>query len=184
MKIIVWVLFPILILAILNKKGILPNTFFYILVIIISIIGAYFFWNRLYSIFYRDPMNYQEYDWNFNPNDAPSGNGSSSTNPWDSLNNGGGICIGDTCCTTGMSWDPSLNVCIITSNTNSSDVANTATPVTTDTTASTTSDSTQESFVNQVFTKHAYAFKKPDVLLGHENINPSNSNSFIHTGKY
>jgi len=54
MKIIVCILLPILILSILNKKEILPNNIFYILVVIISIIGAFFFWKCLYSIFYRD----------------------------------------------------------------------------------------------------------------------------------
>ena len=44
----------LIILAILNKNSILPNTIYYILVIIIAAIGAYFFWLRFGSIITRD----------------------------------------------------------------------------------------------------------------------------------
>ena len=50
MKIIIFILVPIIILAILNNKGILPNTFYFILLTIIAAIGGYFFWMRFISI--------------------------------------------------------------------------------------------------------------------------------------
>jgi hypothetical protein len=170
MKIIICVLIPILILAILNKKGFISNTIYYILVVIIAIIGSIFFWRRMFSIFYRDPMNYQEYDWAFNPSKAPSNNGtSSSTDPWSIKGDfSGGTCIGDDCCSPGLIWDASLNQCIISNN---------AFPVT-------TNPVNKESFINNILTKHAYSFKKPDVVLNSEMINPSIGKSFINFGKY
>jgi hypothetical protein len=181
MKIIVWVLLPILVLAILNRKGFLPTRIYYILVIIITIIGAIYFWSRLYSIFYRDPMNYQEYDWSFNPKAAPQGNNANTSNPW-SIPGGLGTCIGDACCTTGMSWDSTLNKCKITNSPSTSNIATSASPIVSQ--PSNNIPVTKESFINDVLTKHAYSYKKPDIMLGSYNINPSNSNSFIQYGNY
>jgi len=115
MKIIIFTLVPIIILAILNNKSILPNTIYYILVVIISIIGAYFFWSTFASIIMRDNMNYQEYAWNFNPNSASTTSTTSSSDPW--LNKNAGItCVGETCCSDGMIYDSSLNKCVEPSN--------------------------------------------------------------------
>jgi hypothetical protein len=115
MKIIIFTLVPIIILAILNNKNILPNTIYYILVVIISIIGAYFFWSTFASIIMRDNMNYQEYAWNFNPNSASTTSTTSSSDPW--LNKNAGItCVGETCCSDGMIYDSSLNKCVEPSN--------------------------------------------------------------------
>ena len=46
MKIIILTLVPIIILALLNNKGILPNSIYYALTIVIAAIGGYFFWMR------------------------------------------------------------------------------------------------------------------------------------------
>jgi hypothetical protein len=80
MKIIIFTLVPIIILAILNNKGLLFNSFYYILITIISLIGAYFFWFRFASIIMRDNMNYQEYNWRFVP--PPSGDVVNDDDPW------------------------------------------------------------------------------------------------------
>ena len=50
MKIIIFTLVPIIILAILNNKGILPEKIYYILLVIVSIIGSVFLWRRFSSI--------------------------------------------------------------------------------------------------------------------------------------
>jgi len=114
MKIIIFTLIPIIILALLNNKGFLPNTIYYILLIIVTVIGAYFFWYRFGSIIMRDNMNYQEYDWNFNPKVAPSDKFISSKDPW--LGVGiPGTCIGQYCCSDGQTYDSSLNQCVGTS---------------------------------------------------------------------
>lgn len=117
MKIIIFTLIPIIIISVLNNKGILPNTIYYILLVIVSLIGAYFFWGRFASIIMRDNMNYQEYAWGFNPNDISTGS-SSTTDPW-SGNLNLGTCIGDACCSPGLIYDSSLNQCVSSSGTES-----------------------------------------------------------------
>ena len=109
MKIVIFTLIPIIILTLLNKT-ILPNTLYYILLVIVAFIGAYYFWTRFTSIIMRDNMNYQEYDWYFDPNAAPSGS-SSSDDPWISGVDLG-TCIGNACCSEGLVYDSALNQCV------------------------------------------------------------------------
>ena len=166
MKIIVIMLIPILILAILFNKGILPEKVYYILIGIVAIIGGVFIWRTILSIMMRDPMNYQAYDWYFNPDTAPTSTSTSSTDPWASTKIINSLtCVGDDCCSDGLVYDSTLNQCI-TSN------------------GETTSTTTTESFVNDVFTKPSNNYKKPDVVLGSDNIKSNNSKSFINYKKF
>ena len=156
MKIIICMLVPVIILAILNKKGILPNIIYYILIGIISIIGSVFLWRRFVSIIMRDNMNYQEYDFMFDANTAATSTTSSDTSdPWATSDLG--ECIGQACCSSGQTWDVSLNQCIGTS---------TVPPPTT------------ESFVNNMLIKTQPNKYKPDVDL-RENLMGIQSESFI-----
>jgi hypothetical protein len=136
MKLILFVLIPVIVLAILNNKGFLPNFIYYILVSIISLIGAVFFWRRFASIIMRDNMNYQEYDWYFNAKNVPtntsSGTSSASNDPWKALNLPG-TCIGQSCCSTGLTWDSSMNQCIYKESTVDGFSMNTNTHIHTDT---------------------------------------------------
>jgi hypothetical protein len=132
MKIIIYILIPVIILAFLNNKGILPDTIFNILLVIVSLIGAYFFWTHFSSIIRRDNMNYQKYAWYFDPDSAPTSDSSSSDDPW--LNNTSfGTCIGDSCCSEGLTYDSSINQCV--------------------TSTETTAETTTESFINKTLTK-------------------------------
>lgn len=158
MKIIILMLIPILILAILFKKGFIPEKLYYIIIVIISFIGAVFIWKTVLSIMTRDSMNYQEYNFSFDPNAAPESNTTTTEDPWVSTSNLG-TCVGDACCVNGLVYDTSMNLCVI--------------PSTTDTTITTT-----ESFVNEVLTKPSYNYKKPDVTLNGEKIAPKMSESF------
>jgi len=112
MVVIIFTLVPVIILSILYNKGFLPNFVYYILMIVIVFIGSYYFWNRYSSIIMRDSMNYQAYNWSFDPNKA-SKDSSKTTNtrdPW--LNaNVSGTCIGEFCCSDGQTWDASINQC-------------------------------------------------------------------------
>lgn len=143
MKIIIFTLVPIIILAFFNNKGLLPNVIYYGLLVIIALIGGYFFWNRYSSIIMRDNMNYQEYDWPFNPNDINTSTISSTSDPWGNAKDYG-TCIGDACCSNGLTYDDSLNQCV---------------PAVTQT------SSTTESFVNNVLTKTQQGKYKSDVDL-------------------
>ena len=97
MKIVIFILVPVIVLAVLNNKGILPTTIFNILIVIISIIGGFFFWRRFSSMIMRDNMNYQEYNFPFNPKTAPdttTTDSSSSSDPWKTLKIVGS-CVGE-----------------------------------------------------------------------------------------
>lgn len=111
MKIVIYTLIPVIILTLLNQT-ILPSRIYYILLIIVSFIGAYFFWMRFTSIIMRDNMNYQEYNWYFTPKTAPQGQ-PSSNDPWFTSNVDLTTCIGDACCSEGLVYDSSLNLCIV-----------------------------------------------------------------------
>ena len=175
MKIIIFTLVPIIILAVLNNKGILPQNIYYILLVIVSIIGAVFFWRTMASILMRDAMNYNEYNWFFDPDAAPQSDGVGLDDPW-LTNRRPGTCIGQACCSDGQSWDSDLGQCIGTSSV-------------VDTSSSSTKYSGRESFmtesmVNQVLTKKSANKYKPDVTLNSNNtVRPNNSDSFINRRK-
>ena len=165
MKIIVIMLIPILILAILFNKGLIPVKIYYILIAIIAIIGGVFIWKIMFSIMLRDSMNYQEYDWYFDPNNAPTSTTTTTTDPWESTTTTYGTCVGDACCSDGLVYDSALNQCITPS-------------------GETTTTTTTETFVNNVFTKPTNNYKKPDVVLGSDNIQSNKSKSFINNSKF
>lgn len=173
MKTIVIMLIPILILAILFKKGIIPSQIYYILIVIIAIIGGVFIWKIVFSIVLRDSMNYQAYDWYFNPASAPTSTTSDTSDPWASKSSNFGNCVGDDCCSDGLIYDSSLNQCVISSS------KSTETETETETEKRKT-----ETFVNNIFTKQSNIYKKPDIILGFENIISNNSKSFINNSKF
>lgn len=118
MKIIIYILIPVIILAILNNKEILPTSIYYILISIIAFIGAYFFWIRFASIIMRDNMNYQEYEWSFDPNKISTDATLDSSDPWNTNINSNinlGTCIGNSCCAEKLIYDENINQCVINS---------------------------------------------------------------------
>ena len=153
MKIIIFTLVPIIILAILYNKEIIPTNIYYVLIAIVSAIGAYFLWYKYFSIITRDSMNYQEYDWYFNTSSAPKiADSTVASDPWASSSTDIGLtCIGQECCSSGQTYDSSLNQCI-----------------------NNTSSTVTESFVNNVLTKKEYKYK-PDINLNSNLILPHNS---------
>ena len=154
MKIIIFTLIPVIILAILNSKGILPETPYYILVALVAIIGSVYFWYRYGSIIMRDNMNYQEYDWYFDQSAAPKGS-ADSTDPW-LTSKLPGTCIGSACCSDNQVYDEVADLCV---------------------TGSATNSTTTETFVNNVLTKTSGKLK-PDVNL--KPPMPTHSESFIN----
>jgi hypothetical protein len=161
MKIVIFTLVPIIILIFLKNKGILPNTIFTILVVIIALIGIYFFWYRFASIITRDNMNYQEYDWYY-PNNGPTGSGN-MTDPWSGIDVG--TCVGEFCCSDGQTYDSSLNQCVGDS---------------TFTVSSSTEGFTTESMVNKVLTKKSGNNKTSYTINGNNAIKPMHSESFVN----
>jgi hypothetical protein len=158
MKIIIFTLVPVIILALLNNKGFLPNTFYYILLMIVSAIGAYFFWFRFASIIMRDNMNYQEYNWRFVP--PPSVGAVNTTDPWAGYDLPG-TCIGQYCCSDGQTYDATLDKCISPS------------------TTTVTESFLTESMVNHVLTKKQSNKYKEDFNMSSQ-IQAPMSKSFIN----
>jgi hypothetical protein len=116
MKIIIVVFVPIMILSFLASRGFIPTSIYYGLVILIGFVGSIFIFNKLLMINDRDNMNYQEFNWYFDPSKAPkpiTGSASGTTteaNPWYKP---AVACVGELCCSTGSVWDASLNVCVV-----------------------------------------------------------------------
>lgn len=110
MRIIIFTLIPIIILTILLNNGILPRMVYFILFAIVGFIGAWYFWQTYASIITRDNMNYDAYDWNFDPNTAPKSTSDDNTDPWASLS--GGLCVGEYCCSAGQTYDTEINQCV------------------------------------------------------------------------
>ena len=111
MKIIIMLLVPLIILAILYNKNIIPKSVFMLLTIIIGIIGFYLLWSKFMSIIFRSNMNYQEYDWMFDASGAPAiqTTSTSTTDPWEAPSI---VCIGEECCNQFSTYDASSNKCI------------------------------------------------------------------------
>jgi hypothetical protein len=158
MKIFVITLIPIIILAILKNKDILPNPIFVMLVVIICFISLYYSWSTYSSIIMRDNMSYQEYNWSFNPNSISTTSTSTTTtsDPWLSTASAiADICIGQECCADGMTWDASLNQCTSTFSDAASGIISYGTSTSTTIPIQTTTETfvTREAMVNNVLTK-------------------------------
>ena len=129
MKLVIVMLVIIIILTILSKKGIISTRLYSGLSVAVVAIGLIFFlFKRWVSIFMRDNMNYQKYEWNFNAADAPKPSTDESTDPWITIGPYG-TCVGSNCCYTGQIYDSNINKCVTnTSVSTTSDNVTTATP--------------------------------------------------------
>ena len=113
MKTIVFICIPIIFLAVLANKGILPANIYIILSIIILVIGCILLGYQLIDISNRDDINWDEYDWHFDKSGAPepaiNTNASATANPWalPSL-----TCVGNECCYTGSVYSSTTNTCV------------------------------------------------------------------------
>jgi hypothetical protein len=111
MKIIVFICIPVIILTVLANKGILPLNIYRLLTVIILVIGIVLIGLQLIDISYRDDMNWDEYEWYFDKNNAPVSNtyDDSYNNPW---NLPSITCIGSDCCYDGSRYDSDKNMCV------------------------------------------------------------------------
>ena len=167
MQMIVLTIIPVLILAILQSKGILPSAVFAILTSFIIMIGGYNIWWKLVDLSNRDNMDFDEYNWYFDKSKAPALNtdvptGSTAGDPWEIKR---GECIGPNCCGEGSSYDASQNLCV---------------PLGTTTTNTTTESMMNMADINTIFSKYAFSptISQP---IGRFNLNVKPySNNFGH----
>jgi hypothetical protein len=171
MKILIFTLVPIIILAVLYSKEILPKTAYYILIAIVALIGAIFFWKRFISIISRNNMDYQSYDFYFDPSGAvkavTNGTDVSNNDPW-KANAVSSACVGSACCASGVNWDASNNQCESGSSSNSSSSS-----------SGKRESFLTESMVDNVLTKNSTTNKYKQGFTS--SYNPSMSDSFINS---
>jgi uncharacterized membrane-anchored protein YhcB (DUF1043 family) len=125
MKVLIMVVVPILILAILNKKGFLSYEVTRMLATLVGIVGAYFVIAGVWDLMSRDNMEYDEYDWAWSD---PSKNSPTvweyNKKEWNELMNGEGgsmisgwekdlgiQCYGEACCNDNMKYNKKLRKC-------------------------------------------------------------------------
>jgi hypothetical protein len=122
LKLIIFVAVLLLILAILWKKGLLSDDIAKILIGLVFGVGMFFIVRRLLDITTRDNMNYDAYNWNFDPaTQTPTvyeydkaklmGLQVDLDQTFNGLD-----CIGDACCSAGMKYDKAVRKCIKTAN--------------------------------------------------------------------
>ena len=122
MQIIVIVCIPVLILTILASKGIIPSRLNTLLTGIIIIIGLYIIGAKIIDLSNRDNMNFDEYDWYFNKDEAPTNSSESNINsdPWSTISL---TCVGSECCNDNSIYDETQNKCIPIDNLKSTEEA-------------------------------------------------------------
>ena len=89
----------------------LPSEVYSLLMFIISVISLYYIFMSVVSIYSRDNMVYDEYNWNFNKNSAPKmGTDAPVKNPFKlpSMMS----CIGENCCQDGTLWKNDIGKCV------------------------------------------------------------------------
>ena len=112
MKTVVVICIPLLILGILASNGILPQNIGNVLMALVIIIGVFLIVIQVIDLSNRDNMNYDEYAWRFNEDDAPTDSSPDVSDPWAF---GGLECVGAACCTENDTYDTDKNLCIPTS---------------------------------------------------------------------
>jgi hypothetical protein len=105
---------PIVIFSILANKGILSAKIYGFIISIILVIIILMVGRQWLDMNNRDDMNYDEYNWYFNPSTAPSSTGtavgSNDNNIW--TNTQTKTCVGAECCFEGSKFDEKINMCV------------------------------------------------------------------------
>lgn len=111
MKIVVYACIPLILLGYLGNKGLIPSNFNMFLMAIIIFIVILMIGREMVDVSSRDNMNFDEYEWAFDKNNAPKGEPKERVNPWD-LSGINLTCVGAQCCTQGMTYDKSIKKCV------------------------------------------------------------------------
>ena len=112
MKTIVILCIPIIILAVLGNKGILPPNIYKLLIVIVLVIGTVLIGLQLIDISNRDDMNWDEYNWYFDRNNVPTDTTTmkeKSSDPWGTVSV---TCVGSACCYDDSIYDSDKNICV------------------------------------------------------------------------
>lgn len=113
MKAIIIICVPLLILGILTSRNLIPGNLGAILSGIVIVIALFYIGRKVVDVWMRDNMNYDEYNFAFNPKDM-----SPSVMEYDQAHikglktDMGGSCIGQECCAAGTKWDETKSACV------------------------------------------------------------------------
>jgi len=114
MKMIIFTCVPVLIVAVIANKGLIPANISNILIAVIIAIGVIYISYSIYDISRRDNMNFNEYKGptsNSNDNDTQ---GEDYSDVWTDDNSDkkpSEPCVGKDCCTDGMTFDSTTQTC-------------------------------------------------------------------------
>ena len=122
MKLIIIICVPLLILAIMSKKKLIPDNISMAIMGVIVVIGTFVIMKQLYDLTSRNNMNFDEYDWTWDSsNNTPTvyeydkaqltsfANETTST-PTPEFSTEG--CVGAECCSTGMYYNAVQGQCL------------------------------------------------------------------------
>ena len=120
MKLIIFVGVFLLMFVILRKKGLLPESLANLLIGLVFAVGGFFIIRRTLDLSWRDNMSFDSYTWFYNPNtqvptvyDYNKQKLQGLMSNFKGSNVFNGIdCIGNACCTAGMSYDTASRKCI------------------------------------------------------------------------
>ena len=140
MKIFIYMCIPVLFLAILANMGFLPNYIAGFLIIASIVIGLIYIYNAISDINRRDDMNFDEYQWEFDPSRVGPIDHPHRHHKKKNTSAAAG-CTNDECCSSDTQWNPSTNRCDVqgdksaikgttqkTGKSSSASIANTAAP--------------------------------------------------------
>lgn len=111
MKTIVIMCIPLIILAVLANKGILPPNLYVFTSGLVIVIGSVILGLQIIDISNRSNMNWDEYNWYFDEENAETSTEDTTTtsNPWGTVSV---TCIGSACCYDGSTYDETKNMCV------------------------------------------------------------------------
>ena len=112
LKYAICALIPLIILLVLKRMQLLPNSVFTLLFVLCASIGGIVVIPMLFYSFYRDKMNYNQFDWE---SGAPTGIPVNTTNP-NGVNNPttksmSQSCTNQDCCPSGYTYSAVDNKC-------------------------------------------------------------------------
>lgn len=124
MKLVIYFTVPVLILAILRKKNLIPQQLANVLMILLILVGSIMVIMRLLDLSARSNMNFDEYDWGWDPSNYKptviqydkqqlAGAVSNLKHETGNFSRSIGLgCIGEECCADGTVYDEKKQVCV------------------------------------------------------------------------
>lgn len=121
MKKIILICIPILVIFILKKKSIIPETISNYLIGITTAIGAFIIIYNVWDIYTRSNMDFTTYEWKYQSPDSRiptiwqynKENMFNFNGIFKKLMADLGLCVGDTCCAPGLVYDPTQIQCVV-----------------------------------------------------------------------